>query len=646
MHTPKVTHPVVRAAFGIAALVLIAFLANWLISLTSFGTKGADFTEDKVHTLSKGTKSILGKLDAPITVRYYASRKTEALPRETKLFIRRIDDILKEYVNLSKGKLRVENLDPQPDTDAEDSAGLDGIQTQNINQYENVSLGLTISCLDQNTSININPFDTQALDEQETMFEYTLSRALGEVSAVKKPVIGVMSALDLKGGPAGMPGQQPKQGWVIYQQLAQTFEIKDVEMNAPAIPDDVKVLLLIHPAGISPEGEFAIDQFILKGGTLIACLDAYSFDAAQSGGNPMMGGGGGTPVSSTLPTLLPAWNISFESTQTLADGKYRTMLQGNRPGLAILSLPAESMPDKSDVITKSLNDLFFVLPGAITNQGNNGLASSALVKSSTQAGLVNAMEASQFGPNLVIENRRSYDLVLRLSGKFKTAFPNGKPGEKKEEADKEKDEAKDKDAEKKAEESKPSYLKEGAQDSNVFIIADTDAFSNQGAYRMQNLGGMQAAMPYNGNSVLLLNILDQAASSADLIGARSRASIRRPFTTIRDMETAAEDKFEEKQKELRAKQKAAQQRVNEIANQKSSSKDLYLSPEIQAEEKKFRKDLTDANKEIREVNKDLKRDKDKLSAKIIFLNMAVVPGLVLLAGIVVALSRHRSSRAR
>ncbi len=644
MHHPKTTHPVVRAAFGIAALVLIAFLANWLISLTSFGTKGADFTEDRVHTLSKGTKSILSKLDAPITIRYYASRKNEALPRETKLFIRRVDDILKEYVNLSNGKLRVENLDPQPDTDAEDSANLDGIQTQNINQYENVSLGLAISCLDQTSRINIDPFDTQALDEQETMFEYNLSRAVGEVSAVKKPVIGVMSALNLKPGPAMMPGQQGNPGWVILQQLAQTYEIRDVEMAAQEIPSDVNVLLLVHPAGISKETEFAIDQFILRGGTLIACLDAYSFEAAATaGGNPMFGGGGGgTPVSSTLPTLLPAWNINFESTQTLADAKYRTILQGNRPGYAILSLPKEAMPDKTDVITKNLNDLFFVLPGAITNQGNNGLSASTLLRSSVQAGLVDAMEASQFSGNISITNRRSYELVTRLTGRFKTAFPEGKPGEKKEEPAPAEGEKKEEAP--KPEESK--WLKEGSAESSVFVIADTDAFSNQGAYRIQNMGGMQAAMPYNGNSVLLLNIIDQAASSSDLIGARSRASIRRPFTLIREMEATAESSTQDKQKELQAKLREAQDRLAKIAADRSNSRDVRLAPEMEAEEQKFREEVTQTNRQIRDLYKGLKRDKDSLSARIIAMNLGIVPPLVFFAGLAVAFSRRRASRAR
>jgi ABC-type uncharacterized transport system involved in gliding motility auxiliary subunit len=247
------------------------------------------------------------------------------------------------------------------------------------------------------------------------------------------------------------------------------------------------------------------------------------------------------------------------------------------------------------------------------------------------------MEASQFSNRLTISNRRSYDLVTRLSGRFKTAFPDGKPGEPKpaEQDPKQPDTAKE-----------SPWLKEGQADANVFLIADTDAFSNQGAYRIQNLGGMQAAMPYNGNSVLLLNIIDQAASSADLIGARSRASIRRPFTLIREMEAAAESVTQDKQVELQAKLKAAQERLSSIAADRNKSRDVRLTPELEAEEKKFRAEVTETNRQIRDLYKGLKREKDSLSARIIALNLIVVPGLVLSTGIGVAITRRRKSRAR
>ena len=212
----KVTHPVTRAAFGVAALVAIAVFANWLVSPPPAGNRGADFTEKQIHTLSDGTKAILGELDTPVVIRYYASRNTDYMPEELKLHMRRVDDLIKEYASLSKGKLRIENLDPQPDTDAEDSANLDGINGQRMDD-QNLYFGLAVSCLDKTSVI---PF----LDpREETMLEYQLSKAIAEVTTPVKPKIGIMSALELKGGAANpmmqMQGQRPQQPWVIYQQL-------------------------------------------------------------------------------------------------------------------------------------------------------------------------------------------------------------------------------------------------------------------------------------------------------------------------------------------------------------------------------------------------------------------------------------------
>ena len=221
----KTTHPVTRAALGVAALVAIAVLANWLVSLTPLGNRGADFTENKVHTLSTGTRAILTELDTPVVIRYYASRNTDYMPEELKLHMRRVDDLLKEYSSLSKGKLRIENLDPEPDTDAEDSANLDGINGQRMDD-QNLYFGLAISCLDKTSVI---PFIDP---REETMLEYQISKAIAEVSTPTKPKIGLMTALDLQGAPAMMPGQPPTPGWVIYQQLKQSFDVVDVPMDS------------------------------------------------------------------------------------------------------------------------------------------------------------------------------------------------------------------------------------------------------------------------------------------------------------------------------------------------------------------------------------------------------------------------------
>jgi ABC-type uncharacterized transport system involved in gliding motility auxiliary subunit len=239
MSTVKHGNPILRAVLGIAALIAIVVLANWLMNLSSLGKKGLDLTEDKVHTLSDGTKSILADLDAPVVIRYYATRKSESLPRELKLYMRKVEDLLKQYAALSDGKVRLEYLDPQPDTDAEDSASIDGLQGHRIvdgTYEENIYHGLAVSCLDQR---EVLPF----LDPiEETRFEYQLSRAIAQVSQPKKPVIGIMSSHNIAGGPPTMPGQPGSPPWAIYQQLRQAYDVQILGMQPETLdPEKLSV---------------------------------------------------------------------------------------------------------------------------------------------------------------------------------------------------------------------------------------------------------------------------------------------------------------------------------------------------------------------------------------------------------------------
>jgi ABC-type uncharacterized transport system involved in gliding motility auxiliary subunit len=225
---------------------------------------------------------------------------------------------------------------------------------------------------------------------------------------------------------------------------------------------------------------------------------------------------------------------------------------------------------------------------------------------------------------------------------FKTAFPDGKPKAASEEAT---PAGEDKNKEKK-DEPKSAALKESASQGNVFLIADVDAFYDAIAYNVQNIGGMQMATPRGGNASLLFNMLDQAVGSKHLIGSRSRSAIRRPFTVVQKMEADFNQQVGSKIEEFQAKQKAAQQKLNDLQSQKARGSELYLSPAQEAEIGKLRKEQVEYAKLIREQEKDLRRQKDKLAGKITLLNVALMPALVILFGLVLFIQRRRSTRAR
>ena len=539
--------------------------------------------------------------------------------------MKRVDDLLKEYANLSDGKIRIENLDPEPDTDAEDSASLDGLTGQQIDG-DNLFLGMAISALDKKVVLPfLNP-------TEETMLEYNISKAIAEVSTPVKPTIGIMSALNLAGTPAMMPGQQPVPAWVFYNQLKQSFDLQDLGMTPEKIdPDVIKVLLLFHPSDITPETEYLVDQYLLNGGTVVACLDAYSVSAQMLGGGNPITGQAGLPASSTLPTLLKAWGVEFISNRVLADPVYATELGGNRKGIAVLTLPQSAMPEKDNIITESVESITFYLPGAFKRTADAGVAADTLIRSSTSAGFVDSNKASRLDPSLdtsVKSEDTAFDLVTHLSGNFTSAFPDGKPagGE--------------------STDTPTKPLKKATRPGNVFLIADIDAFYDRFAYSVQNFGTVQMATPINGNAAMLFNLLDQATGSKYLIGSRSRAATRRPFTLVQKMEANFEKEVGSKIAEFQAKQDEAQQKLNELQAQKAQGSELFLSPEQEAEIEKFRQQQVEYSRLVREQQKDLRRQKDKLAGNITLLNVAAMPAFVALFGLALYTKRRSSTRAR
>ncbi len=623
----KTTHPTLRAILGIAAVILIVIFSNWIVSSTTIGNRNIDLTEDNRHTLTEGTKAILSELENPVIIRYYATRKSEAMPRMIKVYMRKVDALLKRYSQLSKGKIRIEHIDPQPDTDAEDSANLDGIRAFPVND-ENLYFGLSISCLDQQATI---PF----LDPRdETMLEYLLSSSIANVSAFKKPSIGLMTTLPLTGAPAQSPGQPPQRPWIIYQLLRQRYDLQYLGMTPTELdPQKTPVILLIHPAGITPQTEFLIDQYLLKGGIVVACLDPFALTAPR--GNPMMGGIGGVPQSSTLPSLLGSWGVDMDSSSVVADGKYATDFGNKQRMYAHLSLSTEAMASDDEIITKGFENLYFPLAGGFTINGGGGVSIETLVKSSKECVLIPGFAATRPDPGLFTRKSptgKHYGLVMRLKGKFHTAFPEGDPSKPSTEKNKNKEKKKD----------SPQSLKEATAEGIVYLISDADFLFDRACFQRTP----QGYIAINNNAALLQNILDQCTGSKHLIGSRSRASMTRPFTLIKEMET---DFAQELRGDVEKSNKAMEAIVKELQQlqaQKSQSKALVLTEEQEQKIRELQTEQIKLRRELREKQKGLQEKKDQLYSKITWLTVGITPALVALIGLGVWLVRRKTTRAK
>jgi ABC-type uncharacterized transport system involved in gliding motility auxiliary subunit len=623
------------SAVGIAAMALILVAVNYIAS--TFRAR-KDLTADKLYTLSDGTKKIVGKLDTKVKIRLYYSQRDNAMPVFLKTYAQRVEDLLVELKQQSKF-IEIEKLDPQPDSDAEDSANLDGVEGQPTQTGEKIYLGISINCLDQKVAL---PFLSP---EREKLLEYDLSRAIARVANPTKPVVGVMSALPIFGTPMNpmmmrmgqQGGQQP--AWYLISELKNDFDVKQLEMNVTEIPADVKVLLVVHPRDITDATQFAIDQFVLRGGKLIAFLDPVSYvDQQRQGGNPMMGGG--PPTSSSLDKLLAAWGIGFDKTKCVADLKYVTRMgRGQRVEQqpAVLSLSAEAI-DRNDIATSQVDSLMMGFSGAFTGSPVEGLKKTDLIKSTTQSQLVEGFLAQMSGEAILKDFKPSsteYALAIKLSGKFKTAFPNGKP-----------EAAPPAPGEEKKEAPKGDALKETKEDNHVILVADADMLNDNFCVQVQDFFGQRVVIPRNGNVNLAQNFVEQMSGDTALMNTRSRAIVQRQFTRVRDMQLRAEDAYRAKIKGLEDSLQETQRKLNELQRNKEKGQRFVMSPEQQKELENFRKQEAKVKVELKLLRRDLRQEVESMENRLKWANIAGMPFLVTIGGIGLAVFKRKRTAAR
>lgn len=600
-----------------------------------------DLTQEKAYTLSDGTRRILANLDTPVKIRFYCTHPETTSPETVFLtdYAKRVEDLLSEYKQAAKGKLVIEKYDPQPDSDAEDSARLDGVEGGALPSGEKFYLGLAVSMLDEKEVI---PF---LAPNRERLLEYDLSRAISRVINPERPVVGIMSAMPVFGMPSNpmmaRMGQQGQEPWVLVNELKKDFTVRNVPLETEEIDKDIKVLMVIHPRGISDKTQFALDQFVMRGGKLIAFLDPLPLiDTKEQ--NQMLGN---IPNSgSTLDKLLKAWGLSLDTTKVVADMQFKS--QGRRPeGPASLQLTTDGI-NSQDIVTSQIDNLWLPYAGAFTGTPAQGLKETVLLKSTKDSQLVEGFMAQLSGDNIAKDFKPSgiqYAMAVRLTGQFKTAFPNGKPEDEKKD-----DATKKDDKDKKPEPKKPDdSLKETKQENSVILVADADMLYDYFMVeRWQTPFGV-IARPANGNLSFAQSMVEQMAGDNNLIAVRSRATLSHPFKRIRDMEAAANEKFQSEIKALETKRDEAQQRINELQQQKKDKDQRFiLSPEQTAELNKLREEEVSTRKRLKSVQKDFRKEVVALQTRVKWLNILAIPCAVTASGIGLAFVKRKKTSAK
>jgi ABC-type uncharacterized transport system involved in gliding motility auxiliary subunit len=636
----KVAETWLFSVVGVVALLVILIAVNLLGNFSKFRW---DLTENHLYTLSQGSQRIVQKLDTPVEIRFYYSKDNASTPVYLRTYAQEVEDLLSEFQQSSRGKIKIVKLDPKPDSDAEDSARLDGVEGQTVNLTDKVYLGLAVSCLDAKTAI---PFLSPG---RESLLEYDVSRAISSVANPKKAVIGIMSALPVLGRNNPMMMQRRQQGsapWVFAQELKENYTVREVPLTADKIDDDISVLLVCYPKGITDSAQYAVDQFLLRGGKMVGLLDPFSFvDFQMSGQAGMMGGEG---FSASLDKLLKAWGINFTSNQVVADPTFATKIQREanvvQSDPSVLSLTADAI-NRSDPLGAATNDVLLPFAGAFLGTPIDGLKEEVLISSSEQSGLIDAMTV-QMGSDAVRKALKPahtrYPLAVRLTGKFKTAFANGKPAAPP--ADPANPNATPTPTPSTS--STPVPLKEATNEGVVVLIGDADFAFDTIAGNEQQVLTQTVFSPTNGNLNFIESSVEMLAGDSNLMSIRSRASANRPFLVVNQMEAAAEQRYQSKIDELENSIAQTKQKLAALQNSNPTDQKTVLSPQQQAEIKKFQENEAKLDKELKQVRKDLRQEIDSLQNTLKWINIAAMPLLVTLAGLGFAIFKRQSRAAR
>jgi len=626
---------------GIVLFVAVVLVAN--LSL-----KGArlDLTQGKLYTLSEGTRKTLAQLKEPITLRFFFSDKLARDVPQLRAYGQRVRELLEEYAAQSKGKIQLLVIDPEPFSEAEDRAVEFGLRGAALNQQgEQFYFGLAGT--NSTDDVQTIPFFQQ---EREQFLEYELTRLVFALSDPKKPVIGLLAGLPMQGGPVNMMQPQMQPPWTILSQMRQVFDVKTVRPGALKIDDDVSVLMIAHPKDLPADTLYAIDQFVMQGGKVLAFVDPLSEAAMAANPRGMMGMP--APESSTLGPLFDSWGIDYDKDKFVGDRRFATRVNAGQRAqrrqvvdyIAWLSLTAESV-NAEDVVTGELNSLNLGSAGALKKKDGATTTLTPLITSSSDAMLVESVNL-MFGPDperLLREFKPAEErfvIAARVQGPAKTAFPDGPPKAEAKEGEAP-DPEKEKDRPRAADQ-----IKEAKTPINVIVVADTDMLDDRFWVQTTDLFGERMATPFNGNGSLVINALDNLTGSADLIALRSRSKSQRPFLVVADIRRAAEARFREEEKALQEKLEAAEKKIAELQKERPGAKGQVLTTEQRAAIDGFRAEMLETRKALRDVQHRLQRDIDRLAGWIKAINIGLIPLFVGLVALALAYLDRRRRAAR
>ncbi len=612
---------------GLTALVVL-FLG--VIMLSNVGLRGIriDLTQNKLYTLTPGTQQVLKELKEPINLYFYFSR--DAAAKQAPLimpYAGRVREFLEELAARAGGKIHLQVIDPQPFSDDEDRAAELGLQSLDAGgNGDSLYFGLAGTNSTDGRS-TIASFQT----DREEFLEYDVAKLIHELGTTKKPVIGLMSSIGLQGQFNPATGQMGET-WPIIAQLEQVFTLHSLSADIDRIDNDVDVLMLVHPKQLAPKTLYAIDQFVMRGGRLLLFVDPNS-GADISGrdpSNPLAGAM--ADHSSDLQPLLNTWGIDYDPTKVIGDLSRGLEVRASQQAppvrhIGILGLRHDDMNQK-DVVTATLESINLATVGSLSQRPGAKTSFEPLLLSSDEAAPIPAQRFNALtDPGTLRDGFKAtgtrYTIAARITGPVDSAFPKGAPTDQKVAGP------------------PAAHLAKSTTPANIVVIADTDLLMDYMWVQTREILGQRVAQAFANNGDLIANILDNLSGSGALISVRGRASFSRPFTRVEGLRHSADDRLRSKALELQTELKETENKLTELQSKRNDQSSLMLSPEQEDELKRFTAEKSRVRKELRETQRGLDVEINRLNSWLKVINIGVAPLCVAAAGVIILYLRRR-----
>jgi ABC-type uncharacterized transport system involved in gliding motility auxiliary subunit len=542
----------------------------------------------------------------------------------------RVREFLEELAARAGGKIHLRIVDPQPFSDDEDRAAEYGLQSLQTGGGDALYFGLAGS----NSTDGRSTIPSFQADREEFL-EYDVAKLVNELGTPKKPVIGLMSSLGLQGQFNPMTGQMGEP-WPIFTQLQELFTVRSLTADVEHIDKDVDVLMLVHPKGLPQKTLYAIDQFVMRGGRMLLFVDpnAGADTGGQDPSNPLAGMMANH--SSDLAPLLAAWGVDYDATKVIGDLQRGLEVRTNMQSppvrhIGILGLGHDDMNQK-DVVSASLDKINLATAGALAARPGAKTTFEPLLQSSTSAAPIPAQRFNALTDPATLRDGFKpmgvrYALAARVTGPVESAFPQGAPPDQKAAA------------------GPPAAHLAKSASANIVIIADTDLLMDYMWVQTREVFGQRVAQAFANNGDLVANILDNLSGTSALISVRGRATFSRPFERVEALRRQADDRLRGKALELQAELQQTETKLTELQSKRNDQSSLMLSPEQEAELKRFVAEKSRVRKELRETQRGLDVDINRLNSRLKAINIAVTPLCVAVAGVIILTLRRRRRTA-